>query len=410
MRKTLCVLAGLALWAPAALPAASAAPPPALTAKQAQARAVLAKVNALDVRFGKVVDSWNGAKIQLAASERALAANEAVLGRARKRSLVADGRLAQRLVAIYKGEEPTLVQVLAGAATLSNLIDRLEAVKTISAYDRRVADDALRAKTALASARVRLRATEQKRRATVAQLAGQRRQIGTMLTRRRHLLSSIQSEIAAMKKREAARQARLAAEARARLAREQAALLARQAAERAAAAQAAAQRASAPATTAVTTTAPQPAVTTAATTTEPAATTAVPSAATTTAAASVAPPVLGPGHPEAASVALRYLGIPYRWGGDSPATGFDCSGFVMYVYAQLGILLPHQSAAQYGYGTPVPRAQLQPGDLVFFDGLSHVGIYIGNGQFVHAPETGDVVKISPLTEFPGSRYVGARRL
>ena len=82
----------------------------------------------------------------------------------------------------------------------------------------------------------------------------------------------------------------------------------------------------------------------------------------------------------------------------------------MYVYEQLGIPLPHYAAAQYGYGTPVPRADLQPGDLVFFDGLSHVGIYIGNGQFVHAPETGDVVKISPLPA-PGSpRYVGARRI
>jgi peptidoglycan DL-endopeptidase CwlO len=139
-------------------------------------------------------------------------------------------------------------------------------------------------------------------------------------------------------------------------------------------------------------------------------TTSTPSAAaTTTTTAPPTPLPSGGGHPAAASIALQYLGVPYQWGGASPDTGFDCSGLVMYVYAQLGVLLPHFAAGQYAYGTPVPRDQLQPGDLVFFDGLSHVGIYIGNGQMVHAPQTGDVVKISPLSDF-GNRYVGARRI
>jgi cell wall-associated NlpC family hydrolase len=109
-------------------------------------------------------------------------------------------------------------------------------------------------------------------------------------------------------------------------------------------------------------------------------------------------------------VAMRYLGTPYVWGGSSPG-GFDCSGFVAYVFGQVGVSLPHYSGAQYGYGTAVPRDQLQPGDLVFFDGLGHVGIYIGGGQFVHAPHTGDVVKISSLSEsWYASTYVGARRI
>jgi peptidoglycan DL-endopeptidase CwlO len=79
------------------------------------------------------------------------------------------------------------------------------------------------------------------------------------------------------------------------------------------------------------------------------------------------------------------------------------------VYAQLGISLPHYAAAQYQLGTPVARSQLQPGDLVFFDGLAHVGIYVGGGQVVHAPRTGDVVKISPISDW-GNGYVGARRI
>jgi cell wall-associated NlpC family hydrolase len=104
------------------------------------------------------------------------------------------------------------------------------------------------------------------------------------------------------------------------------------------------------------------------------------------------------------------LGVPYVWGGGSPG-GFDCSGLVMWAYAQVGVSLPHSSYAQYGYGVPVSRDQLQPGDLVFFDGLGHVGIYIGGGQFVHAPHTGDVVKISSLDEsWYSATYVGARRI
>ena len=74
----------------------------------------------------------------------------------------------------------------------------------------------------------------------------------------------------------------------------------------------------------------------------------------------------------------------------------------------MGVSLPHNAAAQYGYGTPVAYSDLEPGDLVFFSGLGHVGIYIGGGQFIHAPHTGDVVKISSLSEHGG--YVGARRL
>jgi cell wall-associated NlpC family hydrolase len=413
-RKLYATLA-LACTASAVAASTVAAAPPALRAKRAQAQVVLAQVNALDLRFGHVVDAWDGARIQLATSTRRLAANRRALQRARRQSRIADQRLAQRLVAIYEGGEPTLTQVLVGASSVSDLIDRLEAAKEIAAYDRRVADQARRSRDRLAEARLRLQAAQRTQRATLAALGAERRQIGAMLAHRRRLLASIQSEIAALKAREAAQQAALAAAARARLAREQA-LLARQAAARAAAERAAAERAQAqpaaaapspadPATTPAQTTA----AATDAATTATATTTTVPAATTGTPAPPAPAPALGAGHPEAAVIALRYLGVPYQWGGASPATGFDCSGLVMYVYAQLGIELPHQAAAQYGYGVAVPRDQLQPGDLVFYDGLSHVGIYIGNGDIVHAPHTGDVVKISPLSQGAAS-YVGARRL
>jgi cell wall-associated NlpC family hydrolase len=111
-------------------------------------------------------------------------------------------------------------------------------------------------------------------------------------------------------------------------------------------------------------------------------------------------------------IAMQYLGVPYVWGGASPS-GFDCSGLVMYVYAQVGISLPHYTVAQWDYpnAVSVPRGDLQPGDLVFFAGLGHVGIYVGNGQFIHAPHTGDVVRIDSLSEgWYASEYDGAKRI
>jgi cell wall-associated NlpC family hydrolase len=111
-----------------------------------------------------------------------------------------------------------------------------------------------------------------------------------------------------------------------------------------------------------------------------------------------------------ARVALRSLGSPYRWGGSSPA-GFDCSGFVMYVYAKFGILLPHNAAQQYRRGTPVARGQLRPGDLVFFDRLRHNGIYIGDGRFVHSNKRGGGVRVSRLDDsWFRERWTGARRV
>lgn len=111
--------------------------------------------------------------------------------------------------------------------------------------------------------------------------------------------------------------------------------------------------------------------------------------------------------------AKQYLGTPYVWGGTTP-NGFDCSGLVQYVYAQNGINIPRVSQDQYKSGASVAKENLQPGDLVFFTGYTkdpsnpgHVGMYVGNGEYLHAPKTGDVVKVSSLSD--RSDYVGARR-
>jgi len=116
----------------------------------------------------------------------------------------------------------------------------------------------------------------------------------------------------------------------------------------------------------------------------------------------------------AAAIAQQYLGVPYAWGGASPLTGFDCSGLALYVYGRLGISLTHYSGAQFSQGARVGREELEPGDLVFFDddperGPQHEGIYIGGGRFVHAPHTGDVVRIASLDDAWGFAFVGGVR-
>jgi cell wall-associated NlpC family hydrolase len=108
--------------------------------------------------------------------------------------------------------------------------------------------------------------------------------------------------------------------------------------------------------------------------------------------------------------AKRFRGIRYVYGGSSPRSGFDCSGFVRFVYAHFGLSLAHSSYAQFDRGRRVSRSALRPGDLVFFDGLGHVGIYVGSGRFIHAPHTGTRVEIQTLGGWYSSRFVGARRL
>ncbi|NPV58345.1 MAG: C40 family peptidase [Actinobacteria bacterium] len=112
--------------------------------------------------------------------------------------------------------------------------------------------------------------------------------------------------------------------------------------------------------------------------------------------------------------AMRYLGVPYVYGGGGP-NGFDCSGLVQYVFRKFGVNLTHYTVTQAQAGTPVSRSELRPGDVIFFGEnggtgfLYHVGIYVGNNSFIHAPHTGDVVKISRLEGKYDANYACARR-
>lgn len=113
----------------------------------------------------------------------------------------------------------------------------------------------------------------------------------------------------------------------------------------------------------------------------------------------------------AARIASRAVGVPYRWGGASPASGFDCSGLIYWAYSRVGIEVPHSSYALAETGRHVPRSRLRAGDVLVFSGYGHVGLYIGRGRMVHAPRSGRLVEIVRLgRSHYGSRLVEARRI
>ena len=361
---------GRAAWLPfvaaAALAALVAAPgalaaPAAIEAKRAEVQAVLEELQRIDSELDKAVDAYNLATAELAAIEADVEATKRRLEIARDANRVAQQRLAARVVAIYRsgasGDE-TFLEILLGSGSLDEAVDRADAADRISEEDQRILQDVRRAREGYRVQRDKLREARAEQRRVVADRAQRRQEIEGRLADRQRLYNSVRDELEQLEAEERERQELLAAEA------------ARQLESSPSVSSSSISSAGGPTTTAVP----------------------------------------GSRYGGVVGIAMQYLGVPYAWGGASPS-GFDCSGFVMYVFSQVGVSLPHNAAAQYGYGVAVSSDQLQPGDLVFFDGLGHVGIYIGGGQFVHSPHSGDVVKISSLGDsWYASTYVGARRI
>ena len=266
--------------------------------------------------------------------------------------------------------------MLLGATSLGDLLSRVDNVNRVSDQRTSLLTDVTRFRGQIQRQANELKRKQTRQRELMNQIAAEKRSIEQQLQHRRALLASVQDEIARL---EAAERARSLALARAR---EQAQSQAQARAQ----AQSAPAAPAAPATTA----AAEPVVGVAASTPE----------------ATVAPPST---HGGVVGIAMQYLGVPYVWGGASPS-GFDCSGLIVYAFAQIGVSLPHSTYALWGMGVPVSQSQLAPGDIVFFSGLGHAGIYAGGGTFVHAPHTGDVVKVSSMSGWYASSYVGARRI
>jgi cell wall-associated NlpC family hydrolase len=337
-----------------------------ITSKRAQAEAIMAEVDGLNGNLEQTIEAYNYANIELERIEGDLASNAKHLVAAKKSLVVAQERIQERLRDLYvNGEGDSTLEVILGSSSLDDIIARLDAIERVSSQDTQILRTVKKYRKEVETRRTNLQKARVDQAQIVAEQAAQKQSIESHLAEQNRLLSSVKDEITQLRAEEQRQQAALAAQAQARA---QAAQLAQQA-QQDSAQQAYDQAVVVP---------------------------------------EYDPNLPAPRYSQVVTIALQYLGTPYVWGGASPATGFDCSGFVMYVFAQVGVSLPHHAASMYSYGTPVPYEQLAAGDLVFFSGLGHMGIYIGDGWFVHAPHTGDVVKISSMADH-GS-YVGARRL
>jgi cell wall-associated NlpC family hydrolase len=359
----LAALAGGLLFA-----AGSATADPDIQSKREQAQAIMAELQNLDASLAVSIEAYNYANVELDRLDGELEVNARHLVAARKSLNVAQRRIAERLRDLYvNGDSDSTLEVLLGSRSLDDIIARIDAIHRVSGQDTAILTQVKEYRRQVQSHRAKLRDARAEQAQQVADRAAQRASIESQLAERQQLLASVKDEIEQMQAEERRRQEALAAQARARA---EAALLAQEA-------EVSEQ-----------------------------------SSATTTYSSAAIPeydPNLAPSqYGGVVSIALQYLGIPYVWGGSSPSQGFDCSGLVSYVYAQVGVSLPHHAASIWNYGSYVPRDQLEAGDLVFFHGLSHMGIYIGGDQFVHAPHSGDVVKISALSSYSG--YYGAKRL
>jgi cell wall-associated NlpC family hydrolase len=263
------------------------------------------------------------------------------------------------------------VQILLGARSLEDAMNAMDTQKRISQQTTDLLETVIRFRARVELIRARLQHTRAAQERIVAERAAAKARIVRGLAEQHRLLVSVQSQITELKREQALRQARLAAAAAARLAQE------RVLEEQALRAQVVG------------------------------ATTEVPGAGGLPPVTVVPPSQVGA---RVVQIAEQYLGYPYIWGAAGP-DAFDCSGLVTYVFAQVGISLPHFAAAQWNYGTYVSIDQLQPGDLVFFANLDHVGIYIGNGDYIEAPHPGGVVQITPLADpWAAANYYGAKRL
>jgi cell wall-associated NlpC family hydrolase len=329
-----------------------------ISAKRAQAQGVLAQLQHLDAEAQRANSAYHAASQKLRLVEQSLRINHQALGVARGNFSRAQRALARRLVAMYTSQEQqSSLAVILGASSLDDLMSRIEAANSMSKQDAALIQQVVGFQRQIVHRRTLLRNERARQHRLVAARAAERNQVEGRIASERRLYSSVRAQIQRMISAQQAQQA-------------------------------AAARAATVAQTQVAT----PKV--------------------SFGAGPTSTSVAGARYSSVVGIAEQYLGVPYVFGGESPS-GFDCSGLVAYVYAQVGVSLPHYTVAQYNYAdsVSVSRSQLEPGDLVFFAGLGLVGIYVGGGQFIHAPHTGSVVRIDSLSGgWYASEYDGAKRI
>jgi peptidoglycan DL-endopeptidase CwlO len=346
---------------------------PSLGGKKAEAQQVMAELQQLNGSLEQTVQQYDSAKLRYARVERGLKLNREEFKVAKRNLKISQRNIAARLITLYTTPKDSTLEVILGAKNLDDMLNRLNTARSVTAEDASIIGEVQQFRTAVKRNGALLARRRILARRLVNEQAAKKREIENKLSEQNRLLSSIKGQIAQI---EAAQQARALA-------------MARQAQQRLAAEQAAQQAAAQNTVVGVTATAL--------------------SNDTSTDPVSIAAPTSSVGG-SAVAAAMSQIGKPYVWAAAGPDS-YDCSGLTSWAYAQVGVSLPHSSYDQWNYGVPVSKDELQPGDLVFFDGLGHVGMYVGGGQFVHAPHTGTDVQVSDLTSgYYADNYVGARRI
>jgi len=333
-------------------------------------------VAAIDGQLELAAEAYNGARYQLIQINGRIEENRRILKRTIRQLGLARTHLARRVLDIYRQPRPSTAEVILSSPSISQALDDIHALDRVRAQDGSLVGELKDYKVVVVATRRQLFGDQRQAKAEVVRRAHEEAVVAGLLAQRRAVMQGVQGQLAQMLAAEQARQAQLAA-----IARQRAIAAMERQRQIVAAAQASPSAGAAP----------------------------VASGGVIGGGglgSVVAPPAGTGANSAAASDALKFLGTPYRWGGAAPG-GFDCSGLAAYVYGKEGISVPHFTGAIWSKFPKVPQGDLQAGDLVFFNGGGHVGIYLGGGQFVHAPHTGDVVKVSSLSGHGG--YMGAVR-
>lgn len=328
----------------------------AIATRKAQVAKVEARLAAMDVALEVAIEKYNGIRIDLQQTEAQIDVNLDRLAKAIEDLNDARRQLNDRVVGIYKHGKADLVDVFLTTKGFDDFLVGLDLLTFIADSDKDLVVRIARTKQRIQEVQEALLAKRERERVLQTQIQAQKERIETKIAERKDYLARLRKDVRYLLGAKRAQEKRIADE-RAKLA--------------------------------------------------------AAAAATTRGGSGYYAGAAGSGgRQDVVRIALRYLGVPYVWGGESPS-GFDCSGLTLYVYRQVGISLPHKAEYQYGYGRSVSRGQLLPGDLVFFSrggvgDIYHVAMYIGNGNIIEAPFTGASVWVKSLDA--KSNYFGARRL
>ena len=356
----LLIVTGIAVT-PAAAPAA-----PSIADLRAKVAQIQAEVAAIDHQVGSAAEAYNGAVYRLDQIHTRIRSNGATLRKARRDLVSARSILGDRLRAAYMQPPPSRIQLILSSGSVSSYLSGTEALERASSQDANIVRSvqALRRRTVVA--RRDLLTDQTKANTEVSGRQRQRDIVTGLLRQRQAVLSGAKGRLGAVLEQERARERREAEAER------------RRALER---------------------------VRTTSNSSPASAADSGGGGSSTPASAGVVSGAGSAANAQAARIAMKYVGVPYVWGGATPQ-GFDCSGLASYAYAKVGKSVPHYTGAIWA-AFPRVTGPLQPGDMVFFRGLGHMGIYIGGGQMVQAPRTGDFVKISAMAS--RSDFVGAVR-